>query len=149
MADAEDLVDEYLTRYASALSRFDARESADLWTMPATIVDDRFTGVFDTHDVMVQGLERSYPFYRQLGLASVGHEMLGREPLTPLITLVHVRWIFFDATGEELTDSFAYYLLRQEGDGLKACVCIQTDDLEKLRSLAAKRGIAFPPESGS
>jgi hypothetical protein len=144
VANSDDLIDDYLTRYASALSRFDAKESADLWAMPGTIVDDRFSGVVDSREAMAQGLEQSYPLYQQLGLASVGHEVLGQNHLTEVITLVHVRWIFFDASGAQLTDSHAYYVLRREDDGLKACVCIQTDDVEKLQALAAERGIEFP-----
>jgi hypothetical protein len=149
MANPDDLIDDYLTRYASALSRFDAKQSADLWAMPGTIVDDRFSGVVESRDVMAQGLEQSYPLYQQLGLASVDHEVLDQQQLTDLITLVHVRWIFLDASGDELTDSIAYYILRREDGDFRACVCIQTDDVEKLRALAAERGIEFPspPES--
>jgi hypothetical protein len=134
----------YLTRYASALSRFDAKESADLWAMPGTIVDDRFSGVVESRDVMAQGLKQSYPLYQQLGLASVDHEVLGQQQLTDLITLVHVHWIFLDASGDELTDSIDHYILRWEDGDYKACVCIQTDDVEKLQALAAERGIEFP-----
>jgi hypothetical protein len=144
MGDTDALIDDYLGRYAASLTRFDAEASADLWSMPAMIVDDRFSGVLNSREAMVDGLERSYPLYEQRGLSSVGYELLRQEQLSDAITLLHVRWLFFDADGEQLTDSISYYILRRDDGRLSACVCIQTDDVEKLQALAAERGIEFP-----
>lgn len=147
MAEANHLIDDYLTRYAASLTGFDAQASADLWATPGMIVDDRFSGLLDSREAMVEGLEQSFLFYQQLGLASVGYELLRHEQLSDAIALVHVRWLFFDADGELLTDSISYYILRRDDDGLRACVCIQTDDVEKLQALAAERGIEFPQQA--
>ena len=54
-------IDDFFGRYAAALTNFDAGASADLWATPGTIVDDRFSGVLDSRDAMVSGLEQSYP----------------------------------------------------------------------------------------
>jgi hypothetical protein len=134
-------IDDYLTRYAATLTTFDAKAAADLWATPGMIIDDRFAGVLNDRESMAQGLEQSYPLYRELGLASVGYERLGTQDLTDAITLVQVRWLFNDADGNRLTDSTAYYLVRRDEDGIHACVCVQTDDAEKLQALAAERGI--------
>ncbi|MGJ9411931.1 hypothetical protein ACHAAC_04395 [Aeromicrobium sp. CF4.19] len=134
-------VDDYLTRYAATLTAFDAEAAADLWATPGMIIDDSFAGVLDDRESMAQGLEQSYPLYRELGLASVSHECLDIQQLTDAIKLIEVRWLFHDTDGEELTDSNAYYIVRRDDDGLQACVCIQTDDAEKLQALATERGI--------
>jgi hypothetical protein len=134
-------IDDYLTRYADTLTAFDAKAAADLWATPGMILDDRFAGVLENRETMAQGLEQSYPLYRELGLASVSHECLKIENLTDAITLIQVRWLFRDADGNHLTDSNAYYIVRRDADGLRACVCIQVDDAEKLQALAAERGI--------
>ncbi|CAM3934536.1 hypothetical protein ACXYTP_21760 [Tsukamurella ocularis] len=134
-------IDDYLTRYAQTLARFDAEAAAGLWAEPGMIVDDRFSGVLDDRASMARGLEQSYPLYRALGLSSVGHELLGSTPLTGAITLLHVRWLFRDAEGAPLTDSSAYYVVRSDDDGPHACVCIQVDDAAKLQALADERGI--------
>ena len=60
------------------------------------------------------------------------------------MVLVHVRWLFLDATGELLTDAVSYYLLRADDDGLRAYVCIETDSAEKLAELAERQGITLP-----
>jgi hypothetical protein len=134
-------IDDYLTRYAQTLTRFDATAGADLWAEPGMIVDDRFSGVLEDRASMARGLEQSYPLYRALGLASVGHELLSHVPLTGAIALLHVRWLFLDEAGLLLTDSTAYYVVRRDDDGLHACVCIQVDDATKIQALAAARGI--------
>ena len=121
--------------------------AADLWTTPGLIADDRFSGVLESRDKMVQGLQQSYPLYQKLGLDSVGYELVDETHLTDLLVLVRVRWKFFDAEGALLTDSNAYYLLRGEEGGLRATVCVQTDDAEKLQALAASRGIDLTPPS--
>jgi hypothetical protein len=143
-ADLED----FLVRYATTLTQFDAEGAADLWQSPGMIVDDRFVAVTESREAMVQGLEQSYPFYQQLGLASVGHELLARQRLADAVTLVRVRWLFFDDQGALLTDSHAHYVLRRDEHGLRACVCVQDDDLDKLAALAAARGIEMPGQSG-
>lgn len=137
-----DRVDEYLARYAASLTEFDAEAAADLWSAPGMIVDDHVSGVLESRDAMIAGLTQSYPLYRELGLASVGHELLGTNALSDRLVLVRVRWLFHDAQGDLLTDSTSYYLLRDEDEaGLQACVCVETDAAEKLRALAAARGV--------
>lgn len=141
MGDLEAETRDYLTRYAATLTAFDAPAAAALWAVPGMIVDDRFAGVVSSREEMVRGLERSYPVYRELGLATVGFELLGLERLTAALTLVRVRWLFHDADGALLTDSTSHYLLRRTDEGLQACVCVQVDDLAKLQALAAARGV--------
>lgn len=144
MGDAAASIDEYLARYAASLTTFDAEAAADLWAWPGMILDDRSAGVLESRDAMIRGLEQAYPLYRQLGLASVEHELLREEPLSETITLVHVRWRFLGVDGAELTDSHSYYVVRRTDAGLRACVCIETDAAEKLRALAAEHGITLP-----
>lgn len=141
MSITTEKITDYLDRYADSLTRFDAETAASLWSTPGMIVDDRFSGVAESQELMMQGLEQSYPLYRKLGLASVGYDFLEEKHLTNSLVLVQVRWTFFDHQRELLTDSTAYYLLRAEDEDLHATVCIQTDDLEKLQALAASRGI--------
>jgi len=137
--DAE--IDDYLTRYARTLGDFDSKAAADLWTTPGMILDDRFAGVIENREVMAQGLEQSYPLYRELGLASVSHECLSTQNLTEAIMLLQVRWLFHDKGGSLLTDSNAYYIVRRDEDGLHACACIQIDDATKIQALAAELDI--------
>jgi len=141
MGDAETEIVEFLTRYAATLTSYDAGAAADLWATPGLILDDRFAGVLGSREEIVQGLERSYPMYHALGLASVGFELLGLEQLSEALTLVRVRWLFHDADGRLMTDSTSSYILRRDAAGVRACVAVQVDDVEKLQALAADRGI--------
>lgn len=135
------LIDDYLTPYAESLARFSAEASAALWDLPGVIVTDDATGVLTSREDMVAGLERSYPLYRALGLASVSHEILDHRWLSEQVVDVHARWHFYDSAGQELTDSTAHDVLRRREAGLAATVCTQNDDEEKIAELARRRGI--------
>ncbi|MFK3676848.1 hypothetical protein ACI2IP_03920 [Microbacterium sp. NPDC090218] len=141
MSIPSDRIDEYLARYAASLTAFDAESAADLWSTPGVIADDHVSGVLESREAMIAGLKQSYPLYRELGLASVGHELLDTTALTDRLMLVRVRWLFRDADGEQLTDTTSYYLLRDDDAGLRACVCVETDAAENLQALAAERGV--------
>ena len=141
MKQLDTEINDFLMHYADTLTNFDSTASANLWAMPGMIVDDQYSGVIDDRETMAQGLEQSYPLYRKLGLASVSHECVDVKDLTDAVKLVQVRWLFHDAEGNQLTDSNAYYIVRQDDDGLHATVCIQIDDAEKIQTLAAERGI--------
>src|SRR5690348_17309940 len=54
--------------------------------MPGVIVDDHSTGVVGSREEMAEGLERSYPLYKELGLSSVGYELLEHEQLSGALT---------------------------------------------------------------
>lgn len=137
-----DRIEQYLARYAASLTEFDAEAAVELWSTPGMIADDRVSGVLDTREEMVAGLKQSYPLYRELGLASVGHELLDANELSDRLVLVKVRWLFRDAEGDLLTDATSYYLLRDDdAAGLQACVCVETDSAEHLQALAVERGI--------
>ncbi|MGM1018338.1 MAG: hypothetical protein ACQEW8_12455 [Actinomycetota bacterium] len=134
-------VHEFLERYAGTLTDLDARAAADLWSTPGMIIDEQVSGVLESREHMVEGMEQSYPIYRKLGLSSVGYELLREQQLSDALVLVNVRWLFLGVAGDELTDTTSYYLLRAERSRLRACVCIETDAAAKLQALAAARGV--------
>ncbi|MEU9853699.1 hypothetical protein [Streptomyces sp. NPDC047974] len=148
MNDITAELDDFLVRYAGALASFDAEAAAALWGAPGMILDDRSVGVVETREAMVDGLKRSYPLYRRLGLTAVGHELLSRDQLSDAVFLVRVRWLFYDGDGDLMTDSFGSYLLRRDADGagLRAFVYVPVDDAEKLRELAVRKGIDLTGE---
>lgn len=141
MSFEEQQVIDYLDRYAAALTEFDADAATALWSTPGMIVDDRWSGVLASREAMAAGLRQSYPVYQRLGLDSVGYELVDINQLSDALALVRVRWRFLDVEGALLTDANSFYLLRDEGAGLRACVCVETDSAEKLRALAAARGV--------
>lgn len=135
-------IEAYLVEYQEALSAFDAQRSVAQWGAPGTMVSDAFVGTVATTAELAEGLERSYPLYQSLGLASVDHTVLEHVDLSERITRIHVRWHFYDVEGNLLTDSDYEYLLRRDDDGqLRAYVAVAIDEMEKIAALAAEKGI--------
>jgi hypothetical protein len=141
VAVSSDELEAHLRAYQEALSSYDARRSADLWGVPGTIVSDAFVGAFDSREAMAAGLEQSYPLYQRLGLSHVEHQTLDRIDLTERLLLVRVRWLFYDAARELLTDGHYAYLLRLDDDGLRTYVAVAIDEQQKLAELAQRKGI--------
>jgi hypothetical protein len=81
-------IEAYLVRYGASLTELDAEAAANLWSTPGMIADDRFSGVLESRDAMVEGLRGAYPLYTKLGLGSVGHELLEVKPLSEHLVLV-------------------------------------------------------------
>jgi hypothetical protein len=90
---------------------------------------------------MAAGLEQSYPLYQRLGLHHVEHETLDRVDLTDRLVLVQIRWLFYDASGQLLTDGHYEYLLRRDDDRLRTYVAVAIDEQQKLAELAQRQGI--------
>jgi hypothetical protein len=141
VAVSSEELEAHLCAYENALSSFNAKRTAELWGLPGTIVSDTFVGALDSREAMAAGLEQSYPLYQQLGLHHVGHETLERVDLTDRLLRVRVRWLFYDAAGELLTDAHYEYLLRDDDDGLHAYVAVAIDEQEKLTELARRQGL--------
>ena len=74
--------------------------------------------------------------------AQAAHSKLLAEKRRDAATVEHeITEAAATANGDALTDSSPSYLLRREDSGLRATVCIQTDDMEKLQALAESRGV--------
>lgn len=136
-------LDAFLTEYGSALATMDAARSAALWGVPGTLVSDAFAASLDSREAMAEGLRQSYPLYRRLGLARVDHELVQRADLTDALVRVRVRWLFYDTSGDFLTDSEYEYVLRDDVDGLHAYVAIALDEQQKMAELLTRKGITL------
>jgi hypothetical protein len=141
VAVSNEELEAHLRAYQDALSAFDSKRSAELWGVPGTIVSDTFVGSLDTREAMAAGLQQSYPFYQRLGLHHVDHETLERVDLTERLLRIRVRWLFYDAAGQLLTDGHYEYLLRRDDEGLRTYVAVAIDEQEKLIQLAQRQGI--------
>ncbi|WP_194815398.1 hypothetical protein [Nocardia sp. XZ_19_385] len=139
-----DEIKVFFDEYQKALTAYDAERAAAHWGTPGTIIADGFIGSAESTAEMAEGLATGYPFYRRLGLASVGYTLLETVDLTRQIVRVRVRWHFYDAQGALLTDSDYEYLLRRDGGGLHAYVAVAIDETEKLSQLAAAKGVEVP-----
>jgi hypothetical protein len=138
---SDEELEAHLRAYQDALSAFDAKRSAELWGVPGTIVSDMFVGSLDSREAMAAGLEQSYPLYQQLGLHHVAHQTLERVDLTDRLLRIRIRWLFYNAAGELLTDGHYEYLLRRDDEGLRTYVAVAIDEQEKLAELARRQGI--------
>ena len=134
----------YLSEYAAALESFDAERAAALWGTPSTVLTDEAVSVAHNQEDLGRELQKNYPQYQKLGLASVGNELIEVNPLTERLVRVRVRWVLHDRSGAILTAISYIYVLRRDDDGvLRAYVAVPIEEDEKLARLAKRRGVAL------
>ena len=118
-------VQEFLHRFAWALTTGDGRAAATLWACPALIVgDDAVQTVMDRSE-----LERMFKMareqYNSMGIVDTRGEVQGLEWLSDRVVLVHLRWPQLDASGQEKGEEWYTYVLRRDDHGdLKLHVAI-------------------------
>lgn len=118
-------VQEFLHRFAWALTTGDGRAASKLWALPALIVgDDMVQTVMERSE-----LERMYRVareqYNAWGIADTRAEVQGLEWLSDRVVLVHVRWPQLDVSGQEKGEEWSTYVLRRDDHGdLKLHVAI-------------------------
>lgn len=128
-------VERYLAAYAAAAGAYDTAAIVRLWGTPGMVITDDFCGALETRTAMGEELEQGYPAYRRFGMQRVDFTVLDWVALTPGIARVLVRWHYFGADELPLTDSDCEYLLRRDGDELRAYVAVSIDERARIAEL--------------
>ena len=118
-------VQEFLHRFAWALTTGDGPAASKLWACPALIVgDDIVQTIMDRSE-----LERMFTVareqYNAWGIMDTRGEVQGLEWLSDRMVLVHLRWPQLDVTGQEKGEEWSTWVLRRDDHGdLKLHVAI-------------------------
>jgi hypothetical protein len=110
-------VQDFLDRFARALTAGDTHTIAALWETPAYVLGDN-----DVHDVRsIDEVERFFAGARQQynaqGITDTRAEIVKLDWPTERIVVVQVRWPYLDAAGRQLGAETSTYTLRRDGAG--------------------------------
>jgi ketosteroid isomerase-like protein len=119
-------IQEFLDRYATALSAGDGKAIAALWEMPALVVDDHGVIPVGKAEEVEQFFTAAHADYNQRGITSTRAEIVRLEWPTDRIAQVDVRWIMLDASGHERGDESTTYTLRRDDAGNLRLRCAVT-----------------------
>ena len=110
-------VQEFLHRFAWAITSGDGRAAATLWALPTLIIgDDSVQTVMDRDELerMLGGVRQHY---NATGIHDTRAEIQQVEWWSERMALVHVRWPHLDASGQERGAEHSTYLLRRDDQG--------------------------------
>jgi hypothetical protein len=110
-------VQQFLDRYAEALTEGDGATIATLWQVPAYVLGDADVKAVNSKAEVEQFFSGAKEQYNALGITGTRAEITELHWPTERIAIVQVRWPYLDAQGRELGEENSTYTLRRDDDG--------------------------------
>jgi hypothetical protein len=118
-------VQEFLDRFARALTSGDGHAAAALWETPALVLGDDVARAVGSPAEVEQFFGGAKAQYNARGIFGTRAEIRGLEALTANLVLVTVRWPQLGAGGGEVGEEVSTYALRRDdADGLRIRVAM-------------------------
>jgi hypothetical protein len=113
----ESGVQDFLDRFARALTAGDGKTIATMWATPAYVMADEMSRAVGTTEEVEQFFAGAKDQYNERGITDTRAEILHLEWLTRRIAVVDVRWPYLDEDGKELGEETSTYTLWKDDDG--------------------------------
>jgi hypothetical protein len=118
-------IQDFLDRFARALTAGDGAAVARLWQVPALVIGDDMVKAIASADEVAAFFGGAKDEYNQRGIVDTRGEIVRLTWPTDRIAIVSVRWPYFDAHGKELGDETSTYTLRRDDAGaLRLCAAV-------------------------
>jgi len=118
-------VQEFLHRFAWALTSGDGRAAAALWALPSLMISDTSVQAIMDRNELERMFKNAQDHYNAAGIHDTRGEIRKVDWMSNRVVLVDVRWPHLDASGQERGEEHASYLLRRDDHGdLKLHVAI-------------------------
>lgn len=115
--DLTSLVEDFLERYARALSSGDLDGVVACWEVPALVLSDEGAIAVGEGEEVRRFFASAVEWYRTEGLASTRPTAVEVTELSPRVAGVDVEWSALDADGVERLREGSHYLLRLDDSG--------------------------------
>jgi hypothetical protein len=115
--DQRASVQDFLDRFARALTSGDTRTIVSMWELPAFVLGDDMSLVVSSPEQVEQFFAGARDQYNSRGITDTRAEILRCDWATERLVLVDVRWPYIDARGHEVGEESSSYALRRGDDG--------------------------------
>lgn len=110
-------VQQFLDRFAKALTRGDTAAVVALWEPPALVLGDDDVRSISSNEEIAMLFAGAKQRYNDQGIVDTRGEIVTLRWPTERIATVEVRWPYLDAQGHELGAETSTYTLRRDDDG--------------------------------
>jgi hypothetical protein len=110
-------VQQFLDRFARALTAGDGKTIARMWETPAFVLGDQEAIGVTSAAELEKFFGGARDQYNARGITDTRAEIQKLSWLTDRLALVEVRWPYLDARGQELGEERSNYVLRLDDDG--------------------------------
>lgn len=115
--DGEAEIQEFLDRFARALTAGDGNTVATLWETPALVMGDEMVRAVASAKEVAAFFSGAKEQYNVRGITDTRGDIQRVQWLTERIANVTVRWPYLDAGGQELGEETSTYTLRRDDKG--------------------------------
>jgi hypothetical protein len=110
-------VQEYLDRFAMAITSGDVASIAALWETPAFVIDDRAAIPVSSIEEVEKFFSGAKDQYNSQGITTTKAEILELDWVSDTLVVVRVRWPYQNDAGETLGAESSSYTLKRGNDG--------------------------------
>jgi hypothetical protein len=110
-------VQEYLDRFAVAITSGDVSTIAALWETPAFVIDDRAAIPVSSIEEVEKFFAGAKDQYNAQGITKTNAEILDLDWVSNNLVVVRVRWPYQNDAGETLGAESSSYTLKRDNDG--------------------------------
>ena len=114
---SDQSVNEFLERFAAALTAGDGHAAAAMWSLPAFVMGDEVVHAINDPADVEAFYAGAKDQYNSRGITSTRPEIMRLDWATERIAIVHVRWPHLNAAGDELGAESSTYVLRVDETG--------------------------------
>jgi len=131
-------VQEYLDRFATAMTSGDMKTMAKLWGVPAFVIGASEARVVQSESEVEQFFGRAKDLYNERGIVSTRAEITNLDWITEDLVIATVRWPYLDGNDRVLgQESSSYTLLRGEDGSFKLRVITMRGQTDEVRAIGA------------
>lgn len=113
----EEEIQDFLKRFAQALTSADIDTILSLWGTPAFVLSDNTVRTISSPKEIERFFAGAKDQYTAHGISSTRPEILRLEWLTRRLALVTVRWPYLNGEGKESGEVSSTYVLRYDNQG--------------------------------
>lgn len=116
-------VQDYLDRFATAMTSGDTKTMARLWGVPAFVIGPNMAKAVQSEDEVEEFFSGAKDMYNERGIIDTRAEIEDLDWVGEDLVIVTVRWPYLDQNEKELgAERSSYTLLRGEDGGFKVRV---------------------------